>query len=53
VNSVLDAVKDAGSASPRTGMPPVAGATIRRPPPRLDEHGPLVRSRGWEAFREA
>lgn len=53
VNSVLDALREAGSASARTGMPPAAGGTVRLPPPRLDEHGSRVRERGWKAFARA
>jgi hypothetical protein len=28
---------------------PLAPATVRRPPPTLDQHGALVRSHGWDA----
>jgi crotonobetainyl-CoA:carnitine CoA-transferase CaiB-like acyl-CoA transferase len=43
----------AGSqASALTGLPPSVPGTVRRPPPRLDEHGPLIRSRGWAAFNQ-
>lgn len=51
IKSVLEAIQDAGSASPLTGMPSSVGGRIRFPPPRLDEHGALVRARGWDAFR--
>lgn len=37
-------------ASPLTGIAPLAPATVRYPPPRLDEHGALVRAQGWGAF---
>jgi crotonobetainyl-CoA:carnitine CoA-transferase CaiB-like acyl-CoA transferase len=51
VHGVGEAVRAAGG-SPLTGMPPsVPAGAVRRPPPRLDEHGPLVRDRGWDAFR--
>lgn len=50
VKSVLDAIRDAEHASPVDGMAPAAGGDIRRPPPRLDEHGPAIRARGWEAL---
>jgi crotonobetainyl-CoA:carnitine CoA-transferase CaiB-like acyl-CoA transferase len=49
VRAVADVVRDAG-ASPSTGMPPATGGAIRRAPPRLDEHGALVRAHGWDAF---
>lgn len=39
-------------ASPLTGIAPLAPATVRRPPPRLDEHGARIRALGWEAFRD-
>lgn len=52
VKSVIEAVQDSADASPVFGMPPSAGGTRRRPPPRLDEHGELVRQLGWEAFSE-
>ena len=50
VKSVLEALAEAGSSSPLSGMPPATGGTVRRPPPTLDQHGPLVRERGWSAF---
>jgi hypothetical protein len=51
VKPVLDVVREA-AASALTGMPPSigAGGGLRFPPPRLDEHGPVVRSLGWGAF---
>jgi crotonobetainyl-CoA:carnitine CoA-transferase CaiB-like acyl-CoA transferase len=49
VKPVLEALKDV-DASPLTGVAPAAPGTIRRPPPRLDEHGELVRAHGWAAF---
>jgi crotonobetainyl-CoA:carnitine CoA-transferase CaiB-like acyl-CoA transferase len=52
VRSVIEALADA-SASALTGVAPLAPATIRRPPPRLDEHGALVRTHGWNAFAHA
>lgn len=51
VKTVLEAIADAGGASAASGMPPSTGGTIRLPPPRLDEHGALVRGEGWDAFR--
>jgi crotonobetainyl-CoA:carnitine CoA-transferase CaiB-like acyl-CoA transferase len=39
------------AASPLTGVEPALSAgRVRRPPPRLDEHGEAIRARGWEAF---
>jgi len=49
VKSVRDALADV-AGSPETGVPPAVPGTVRRPPPRLDEHGALVRRLGWEAF---
>jgi crotonobetainyl-CoA:carnitine CoA-transferase CaiB-like acyl-CoA transferase len=50
VKTVLEAVRDAATASPVTGMPSSVGGTVRCPPPRLDEHGAAVRASGWGAF---
>jgi len=49
VRGVLDALR-ATSADPLTGVAPSIPGTVRRPPPTLDEHGALVRARGWDAF---
>jgi crotonobetainyl-CoA:carnitine CoA-transferase CaiB-like acyl-CoA transferase len=49
VRSVLEAIRDVG-ASPLDGIPSSVGGSVRRPPPALDEHGALVRARGWSAF---
>lgn len=49
VRTVLEAIRDV-DASALTGMPSSVGGAIRRPPPFLDEHGALVRARGWAAF---
>ncbi len=49
VKPVLEALRDV-DASPLTGVAPLAPGTVRRPPPLLDEHGELVRARGWAAF---
>jgi crotonobetainyl-CoA:carnitine CoA-transferase CaiB-like acyl-CoA transferase len=49
VKSVLEALREV-EASPLTGVAPSAGGNIRRPPPRLDEHGDAIRSLGWGAF---
>jgi glutaryl-CoA transferase len=50
VRSVLEVLDEAAGASPLTGMPSSVGGAIRRPPPRLDEHGTRVRAEGWGAF---
>jgi crotonobetainyl-CoA:carnitine CoA-transferase CaiB-like acyl-CoA transferase len=49
VRSVHEALADV-SASPLTGVAPSAPGSVRLPPPRLDEHGELVRRHGWGAF---
>ena len=49
VKTVLEALREV-DASPLTGVAPLAPAAVRRPPPLLDEHGALVRARGWAAF---
>lgn len=51
VKTVEEAIADARMASPLTGMPPSAGGKVRFPPPTLDQHGDLIRSAGWGAFR--
>ena len=51
VRSVREALADV-EASPLTGVAPSVPGSVRRPPPRLDEHGQLVRARGWAAFDE-
>ena len=52
VHTVREALDGVG-ASALTGVPPLAPGTVRLPPPRLDEHGGLVRRFGWDAFRHA
>ncbi|HRQ77959.1 MAG TPA: CoA transferase [Gemmatimonadaceae bacterium] len=49
VKPVLEALREV-EASPLTGVAPMAPAALRLPPPRLDEHGTLVRADGWRAF---
>ncbi len=49
VKPVLEALQ-AVEASALTGVAPQRPGAVRRPPPRLDEHGALVRARGWSAF---
>ncbi|MFN2567258.1 MAG: CaiB/BaiF CoA transferase family protein [Gemmatimonadaceae bacterium] len=50
VKSVLEALREV-ECSAVTGVAPSTGGSIRRPPPRLDEHGPAIRRHGWDAFR--
>jgi crotonobetainyl-CoA:carnitine CoA-transferase CaiB-like acyl-CoA transferase len=49
VRTVAEALRDV-DASPRTGVAPAAGGSVRYPPPRLDEHGELIRKHYWSAF---
>jgi len=50
VKSVLEALREV-ECSALTGVAPIAGGAVRRPPPRLDEHGAAIRRSGWDAFR--
>ena len=49
VRRVSEALADV-QADARTGVAPQAPGSVRLPPPRLDQHGPLVRELGWGAF---
>jgi crotonobetainyl-CoA:carnitine CoA-transferase CaiB-like acyl-CoA transferase len=49
VKSVLEALREV-DASPLTGVAPSIDGSIRRPPPRLNEHGAEIRELGWRAF---
>jgi crotonobetainyl-CoA:carnitine CoA-transferase CaiB-like acyl-CoA transferase len=49
VKPVLEALQ-AVEASPLTGVAPLAPGSVRLAPPRLDEHGALIRERGWSVF---
>jgi crotonobetainyl-CoA:carnitine CoA-transferase CaiB-like acyl-CoA transferase len=49
VHTVKEALERV-QASPGTGVESAVGGAIRLPPPRLDEHGALVRRYGWGAF---
>jgi crotonobetainyl-CoA:carnitine CoA-transferase CaiB-like acyl-CoA transferase len=49
VRRVSEALADV-QADAKTGIAPHTPGSVRLPPPRLDEHGPLVRERGWGAF---
>ena len=51
VRTVAEAIDDAGSASPLTGMPPSVGGSVRLPPPTLNQHGDVIRRSGWGAFQ--
>ena len=51
VQTVSQALADF-PASPVTGVAPSVPGTVRLRPPRLDEHGELIRRRGWAAFRD-
>jgi crotonobetainyl-CoA:carnitine CoA-transferase CaiB-like acyl-CoA transferase len=51
VKSVLETLREEPS-SPLTGVAPSVPGSIRLPPPKLDEHGALVRDKGWRAFGE-
>jgi len=52
VRSVLEALQDV-TTSPLTGVTPLPPGAVRRAPPRLDEHGAIIRSHGWDAFTHA
>ena len=49
VQTVLEALRNTG-ASPIAGLPSSIGGTVRFPPPDLNEHGDIVRQRGWAVF---
>jgi crotonobetainyl-CoA:carnitine CoA-transferase CaiB-like acyl-CoA transferase len=49
VKSIREVIADV-EASPTFGMPPSVGTSPRFPPPRLDEHGSVIRHRGWRVF---
>jgi crotonobetainyl-CoA:carnitine CoA-transferase CaiB-like acyl-CoA transferase len=49
VRTVREVVADV-QASPTFGMPAAIGASRRFPPPRLDEHGGVIRHSGWRVF---
>jgi crotonobetainyl-CoA:carnitine CoA-transferase CaiB-like acyl-CoA transferase len=51
VSTVHEALSSV-AASPVTGVSPSVPGSVRLPPPSLDEHGDLIRRRGWEAFSE-
>lgn len=49
VRTVKEALGDV-PANAVTGVAPSVPGTIRRPPPKLDQHGDLIRREGWGAF---
>ena len=49
VKTVSEVVAEV-DASEISGMPSAIGGTVRFDPPKLDEHGPLIRQEGWGAF---
>ncbi|HEU4880125.1 MAG TPA: CoA transferase [Gemmatimonadaceae bacterium] len=49
VKTVLEALRDA-DASPLTGIAPSVPGSVRLPPPKLNEHGDEIRSKGWGSF---
>jgi crotonobetainyl-CoA:carnitine CoA-transferase CaiB-like acyl-CoA transferase len=49
VRRVTEALGDV-RADAKTGIAPLAPGAVRLPPPRLDQHGSLVRELGWGAF---
>jgi glutaryl-CoA transferase len=49
VKTVLEVLGEV-DASALTGVKPSVPGSVRLPPPRLDEHGAEVRSRGWGVF---
>ncbi len=51
VRLVSEALADV-VADPLTGVAPLPPGSVRLPPPGLDQHGELIRRRGWQAFDE-
>ena len=49
VKTIREVIADV-QASPTFGMPPAVGGSPRFPPPRLDEHGGVIRHSGWRVF---
>jgi crotonobetainyl-CoA:carnitine CoA-transferase CaiB-like acyl-CoA transferase len=50
VKGVLEVLRDV-NASATWGMPSSVGGTVRFPPPKLDEHGSLIRRDGWSVCK--
>ncbi|MDQ3120805.1 MAG: CoA transferase [Verrucomicrobiota bacterium] len=51
VKTVVEALQSV-TASPLTGIAPSVPGSVRFPPPRLDEHGEVVRRLRWRVFDE-
>jgi crotonobetainyl-CoA:carnitine CoA-transferase CaiB-like acyl-CoA transferase len=51
VKSVLETLREE-PASALTGVAPSVPGSVRLPPPKLDEHGALVRDKGWAVFEK-
>lgn len=49
VLSVLEVLRQT-NGSALTGMPSSVGGKVRFPPPKLDEHGNVIRLTGWRVF---
>jgi crotonobetainyl-CoA:carnitine CoA-transferase CaiB-like acyl-CoA transferase len=49
VKTVREVTEDA-KGSAQMGMPASVGDTLRFPPPRLDQHGGVIRHSGWRVF---
>jgi len=49
VKTIGEVIADV-DASPQFGMPPSVGGPARFAPPRLDEHGSVIRHGGWRVF---
>lgn len=51
VRTVREALADVPTSA-LTGVAPAVPGSVRLPPPRLDEHGTLIRAHGWDAFQK-
>jgi crotonobetainyl-CoA:carnitine CoA-transferase CaiB-like acyl-CoA transferase len=51
VKSVLETLREE-PASALTGVAPSVPGHVRRPPPLLNEHGALIREKGWAVFEK-
>lgn len=51
VRGVLEALEQV-STSRESGVSPATGGSVRLLPPRLNEHGALIRKMHWSAFKE-
>jgi crotonobetainyl-CoA:carnitine CoA-transferase CaiB-like acyl-CoA transferase len=49
VRTVLESLRDLDCSS-QMGVSPSVPGSVRRPPPRLDQHGAEIRARGWASF---